>query len=62
MPGINAKFDCQGSRELNVDFHSLHLRLTAGITRHWGATVRFGYMEHATTDDTSILAGPVYVF
>jgi hypothetical protein len=62
MLGINAKYYYQDSRELDDDFHNFHLRLTAGITRHWGAAVRFDYMEHATTDDTSLLFGPVYVF
>lgn len=62
MLGLNAKYYFQDSRELDDNFHNVHVRLTAGITRHWGAAVRFDYMEHATTDDTSILVGPVYVF
>ena len=62
MLGLNAKYYFQDSRELDDDFHNVHVRLTAGITRHWGAAIRFDYMEHATTDDTSLLFGPVYVF
>lgn len=62
MLGLNAKYYYQDSRELDEDFHNVHVRLTAGFTRHWGAAVRFDYMEHTTTDDTSLLAGPVFVF
>lgn len=62
MLALNAKYYYQDSQELDDDFHNLHVRLTAGFTRHWGAAIRFDYMEHATTDDTSVLAGPVYVF
>ncbi len=62
MLALNAKYYYQDSKELPDDFHNVHVRLTAGITRHWGAAVRFDYMEHATTDDTSVLLGPVCVF
>ena len=62
MVGLNMKYYYQDSQELDDDYESIHVRLTTGITRHWGAALRFDYMEHATTDDTSILAGPVYVF
>lgn len=62
MLGLNAKYYYQDSRELDDNFNNIHVRLTTGITRHWGAAIRFDYMEHATTDDTSILLGPVYVF
>jgi hypothetical protein len=62
MIGLNVKYYYQDSRELDDDFNNVHVRLTTGFTRHWGAALRFDYMEHATTDDTSILVGPVYVF
>jgi len=62
MVGLNVKYHYQDSQELDDDFNNVHVRLTAGITRHWGAALRFDYMEHATTDDTSVLLGPVYVF
>ena len=62
MLGLNAKYYYQDSRELDDNFHNVHVRLTTGITRHWGAALRFDYMEHATTDDMSVLMGPVYVF
>lgn len=62
MLALNAKYYYQDSRELDDNFNNVHVRLTSGITRHWGAAIRFDYMEHATTDDTSLLAGPVYVF
>ena len=62
MVGLNVKYYYQDSQELDDDFNNVHVRLTAGFTRHWGAALRFDYMEHATTDDTSVLLGPVYVF
>ncbi len=62
MIGLNMKYYYQDSQELDEDFNSLHARLTTGFSRHWGATLRFDYMEHSTTDDTSVLMGPVYIF
>jgi len=62
MIAINVKYYYQDSQELDDDFNNVHVRLTVGFTRHWGAAVRFDYMEHATTNDTSVLVGPVYVF
>jgi hypothetical protein len=62
MVNLNVKYYYQDSQEMDDDFNNVHVRLTAGITRHWGATLRFDYMEHVTTDDTSVLVGPVYVF
>lgn len=62
MVGLNVKYYYQDSQELDDDFNNIHVRLTAGFTRHWGAALRFDYMEHTTTDDTSVLIGPVCVF
>jgi hypothetical protein len=62
MVNLNVKYYYQDSQELADDFNNVHVRLTTGITRHWGAAIRFDYMEHTTTDDTSFLVGPVYVF
>ena len=62
MAGLNVKYYYQDSQELDDGFNNVHVRLTTGITRHWGATLRFDYMEHVTTDDSSVLLGPVYVF
>jgi hypothetical protein len=62
MVGLNAKYYYQDSQELDDDFNNVHVRLTTGLSRHWGAVVRFDSMEHSTTDDNAILAGPVYVF
>lgn len=62
MVNFNAKYYYQDSQDLDDDFNNVHVRLTTGITRHWGAALRFDYMEHVTTDDTSVLVGPVYVF
>lgn len=62
MVNLNVKYYYQDSQELDDDFNNVHVRLTTGITRHWGAALRFDYMEHTTTDDTSVLLGPVYVF
>jgi hypothetical protein len=62
MMGLNMKYYYQDSQELDDDFNNVHVRLTAGFTPHWGMALRFDYMEHATTDDTSVLLGPVFVF
>lgn len=62
MVGLNVKYYYQDSQKSDDSFNNVHVRLTSGITRHWGAAVRFDYMEHSTTDDTSLLLGPVYVF
>lgn len=62
MVNLNVKYYYQDSQELADDFNNVHVRLTTGINRHWGAALRFDYMEHTTTDDTSVLLGPVYVF
>jgi hypothetical protein len=62
MLNLNAKYYCQDSREMHDAFHNVHVRLTGGVTRHWGAALRFDYLEHTATDDTSVLVGPVYVF
>lgn len=62
MVGLNVKYYYQDSQELDDNFNNVHVRLTAGLTRHWGVVLRFDHMEHATTDDTSVLLGPAYVF
>jgi hypothetical protein len=62
MMDLNMKYYYQDSRELDENFNNVHARFTIGITSHWGAVARFDYMEHLTTDDTSFLIGPVYVF
>ena len=62
MVGLNVKYYYQDSQESDDSFNNWHVRLTSGITRHWGVAIRFDSMEHSTTDDTSLLAGPVYVF
>ncbi|NLE67214.1 MAG: hypothetical protein GX608_07305 [Lentisphaerae bacterium] len=62
MLALNAKYYYQDSREADEDYNNVHVRFTAGFTRHLGAVLRFDYMEHTTTDDTSLLAGPVFVF
>ena len=60
---IRAKFRYyQDSQEQDQNFNNVYLRLTTGITRRWGAALRLDYMEHTTTDDTSVLFGPVCVF
>lgn len=62
MLGLNVKYYRQDSREWEQDFDNVHVRFTIGITRHWGAALRFDHMEHRATEDTSLLAGPVFVF
>ncbi len=44
------------------DHHTARFRLQHDFTRNWGAIARLDYMEHATSDDQSIMVGPVYTF
>ena len=62
MLNINAKYYYQDHRGSDEGFSNVHVRLATGITRHWGAAVRFDYMERSTADDLSVLMGPVWVF
>ncbi len=52
----------QDSLGLDEDFQVLRARLNTFFTRTWGLSTRFDYAEHQTTDDTSILVGPIAVF
>lgn len=62
MLGVNAKYYFQDSRDSGDNYHNFRVRATTGITQNIGAVVRFDYMEHSVTDDTSVLFGPVFMF
>ena len=62
MVAATVKYYYQDSREADEDYQTLRARVNMAFTRHWGAVVRFDYMEHSVTDDTSILVGPTCVF
>lgn len=62
MLAATLKYYYQDSRESDEDYHTVRARAHCMFNEHWGAVVRFDYMEHVTSDDTSVLFGPVYVF
>lgn len=62
MLGATIQYYYQDSREAEDDYQTLRARAHAMVNPHWGVTVRLDYMEHATSDDTSVQFGPVYVF
>lgn len=62
MFGATAKYYYQDNRDGDEDYRTFRARAHIMATRKLGVTFRFDYMEHATSDDTSFLAGPVFVF
>ena len=62
MAAATVKYYFQDSQEADDDYHTVRARAHCMFTRHWGGVVRFDYMEHVTSDDTSLLVGPTYVF
>ena len=44
------------------DYQNVRFRITQPITRQWAALLRIDIMEHAGSDDQSILIGPVLAF
>jgi hypothetical protein len=62
MLAATAKYYYQDSQESDDDYQTIRARAHCMFNDHWGAVIRFDYMEHVTSDDTSVLVGPVYVF
>ncbi len=62
MLGASVKYYYQDSRETDNDYQTVRARMHCMFNNHWGAVIRFDYMEHITSDDTSVLFGPVYIF
>jgi len=62
MLAATVKYYYQDSQEADDDYQTVRARAYCMFDAHWGAVVRFDYMEHSTSDDTSVLFGPVYVF
>ncbi len=62
MLAATLKYYYQDSREADDDYETVRARAHCMFNGHWGAIVRIDYMEHVTSDDTSVLLGPVYVF
>lgn len=58
--GVNYYY--QDSQNFDEDFQVVRARLSVFVTKTWGVSGRFDYAEHQTTDDTSFLFGPVWVF
>jgi hypothetical protein len=62
MLGATAKYYYQDSRDASEDYQTVRARAHAMFNEHFGIIVRFDYMEHMTSDDTSMLFGPVALF
>ena len=62
MLAATVKYYYQDSQEADEDYQTVRARAHGMFNDDWGAVVRFDYMEHATSDDTSVLFGPVYIF
>ena len=52
----------QDSQEQEDDDQVLRGRLNVFFNRTWGLATRVDYMQHQTSDDLSLLFGPVFVF
>lgn len=62
MLAATVKYYYQDSREADDDYQTVRARAHCMFNDHWGAVIRFDHMQHVTSDDTSVLLGPVYVF
>lgn len=62
MINLNCKYYYQDTRKKSSSFNNFHLRLTGGITQGFGLALRLDHIEQAVVKNTSILAGPVFVF
>lgn len=62
MLEVGVNYYYQQNRESDAGYHVARARLIGMINRRWGLTARVDYAEHRTTDDFSILAGPVVMF
>lgn len=62
MMGATVKYYYQDSQETDDDYQTIRARAHTMVNENWGGVIRFDYMEHSTSDDTSVLLGPVYVF
>jgi len=62
MLGANATYYVQVGKEDREDLHTLRAYVHAALGANWGWILRFDYMEHTTTDDTSVLTGPTFIF
>ncbi len=52
----------QISQGMDENFQVCRARLNTYFNAHWGFGVRVDYMEHQTSDDTSVMFGPVAVW
>lgn len=62
MINLNVKYYYQDSQDGNEGLNTVLSRFVVAFNPHWGAEARLDYMEHLTTDDISLMFGPVYVF
>ena len=62
MVNINLKYYYQKSHRQRNSFNNFHLRFTTGITRNCGLALRIDHIEQSAVKNTSVLAGPVFIF
>ena len=62
MLAASVQYYYQDSQEADEDYETVRARIHGMVNERWGAVVRFDYMEHATSNDRSVLFGPVFVF
>ena len=62
MMNLNVKYYYEDSRDGYESYNAVRARFVTGLTRHWGMTVRYDYMEQMAADNSSLMIGPVYVF
>jgi len=62
MLAASANYYYQDRRDGGKDYQTLHCRMIVLLSQHWSLGTRLDYMEHPSTRDTSILAGPSYIF
>ncbi|MDZ4197702.1 MAG: hypothetical protein U1E27_00290 [Kiritimatiellia bacterium] len=58
--GVNYYY--MDNRDTGEGYHVIRARVIGMLNPRWGLTGRVDYAEHSTTDDFSILAGPVLLF
>jgi hypothetical protein len=62
MLSAGIQYYYQDSQGVDKDFQTVRARFNVNFTRNFGAIARFDYMQHLTTDDTSVLVGPTLTF
>jgi hypothetical protein len=60
--GVTTKYYYQDVLDADDAYHTFRLRGNLYLSKRFGITARFEYMEHASSEDISFLIGPAFVF